>query len=291
MNPTPQTFDVGPSLLFCPADRPERYAKAAERADAVILDLEDAVAPDQRAEAREHVAAYFSESGAAGGADDDAAALRRRTVVRINPAETVDCDADLRMLARTGVHWVMLAKAESADQITAVANALPEVGVLALCETPAGVTAAVDLAAHPATAGLMWGAEDLLAALGGTSSRTPGGGYRDVARLARAQVLMAAGTHGKAGIDSIYADFTDLDGLEAEALDAVASGWAAKACIHPSQVEVIRSAYRPSAEELEYAQALLAEVERHSGVFQFRGAMVDGPLIRHAERTVLRAQS
>lgn len=283
------TFDIGPALSFCPADRPERYAKAAERADALILDLEDAVAPADRAAAREHVAEHFGPSGAAGGGEAGAA-LRHRTVVRINPAGSQDFEADVAVLADTDVEWVMLAKAEAAADIAAVAQALPGVGVVALCETPAGASSAVEIAAHPATAALMWGAEDLVAALGGTSSRDGSGQYRDVARLARAQVLLAAGTHRKASIDSIYADFTDSAGLAEEAANAVASGWTAKACIHPSQVPVIRKAYMPTAEELEYAEALLAEVEKHSGVFQFRGAMVDSPLIRHAEQTVRRAQ-
>ena len=288
---TNHRFGIGPALLFCPADRPERYAKAAERADGVILDLEDAVAPADRVAAREHVAAHFGAQGPAGGDAAEAAQLRRRTVVRINPVDTVDFDADLRMLATTGLQWVMLAKTESAASVTAVAKSLPGVGVVALCETPAGAASALEIAAHPAVAALMWGAEDLVAALGGTSSRHSSGEYRDVARLARAQVLLAAGAHHKAGIDSIYADFTNQEGLAAEAADAVASGWTAKACIHPSQVSVIREAYTPTADQLEYAQALLAEVEKHSGVFQFRGAMVDGPLIRHAEQTVRRGGS
>lgn len=283
-------FDLGPALLFCPADRPERYAKAAERADAVILDLEDAVAPADRAAAREHVAAHFGPNGAAGGSDESGEQLRHRTVVRLNPVGSADSEADLAMLAKTQVQWVMLAKAEAAADIAAVAQALPGVGVVALCETPAGVSSAVEIAAHPATTALMWGAEDLLAALGGTSSRDSTGAYRDVARLARAQVLLAAGTHRKAGIDSIYADFTDQAGLAEETADAVASGWTAKACIHPRQASVIREAYMPTAQQLEYAEALLAEVDKHSGVFQFRGAMVDSPLIRHAEQTVRRAQ-
>lgn len=285
------TFHIGPALLFCPADRPERYTKASERADAVIIDLEDAVGPADRPAAREHLAEYFGPGGAAGSSSDAGAALRRRIVVRINPATSADFEADLRMLAQTQVEWVMLAKAESAQDVAAAAEGLPGAAVLALCETPRGVASAAEIAAHPATAGLMWGAEDLVAALGGTSSRRADGEYRDVARLARAQVLLAAGAFGKVGIDAIYADFTDEEGLHAEALDAVASGWSAKACIHPAQVPVIRRAYAPTAEELEYAQSLLAEVEKHSGVFQFRGAMVDTPLILHAERTVRRAGS
>lgn len=283
--------ELGPALLFCPADRPERFAKAAERADGVILDLEDAVAAQNRIAAREHVAAYLASTGEDHTDQHSETQRVSRTIVRINPVTSVDYDADLRMLATTKVRWVMLAKAESADDVASVASSLPGVGVLALCETPAGVTAAADIAAHPSTVGLMWGAEDLVAALGGTGSRTASGSYIDVARLARAQVLLAAGTHSKTAIDAIYADFNDQEGLSAEAKDAVASGWSAKACIHPAQVPVIRSAYSPSPEQLEYAQALLAEMDNREGVFQFRGAMVDGPLIRHAEQTLRRANA
>lgn len=273
-------FQLGPSLLFCPADRPERYDKAVDRSDAVILDLEDAVAPADKAAARKHVASYLDTSDRS-----------ERLVVRVNPVETSEFQRDVDMLAGTGVHTIMLAKTESTDHLDAVAAALPAVDVLALCETPAGITSAQDIAAHPATVALMWGAEDLVASMGGTTSRHPSGEYRDVARVSRSLVLLAAATHGKAGIDSIYADFSDLDGVREESRDAVASGWSAKACIHPSQVPVVRHAYTPSSEDVAYAQALLNEVPRHSGVFQFRGSMVDGPLIRHAEQTLHRAQA
>ncbi|MDO5492562.1 MAG: CoA ester lyase [Nesterenkonia sp.] len=278
-------FDLGPALLFCPADRPERYAKAAERSDAVILDLEDAVAPGDKAEARRHLAEHLT----AGAGTDEA--LRARTIVRVNPVSEEEFSEDLAVLSTTEVKWVMLAKAESAADVDVVARALPGVGVLALCETAAGVVAAEEIAAHPATAALMWGAEDLIASIGGSSSRHPDGTYRDVARQARSRVLLAAAAHGAVGIDAICADFTDVEGLAAESADAVGSGFAAKACIHPAQVAVIREAYAPTEEELEHARALLGEVSRHGGAFQFRGAMVDAPLIRHAERVVRRAEA
>src|SRR5699024_5509260 len=109
-------------------------------------------------------------------------------------------------------------------------------------------------------------------------------------RFARAQVLLAAAAAGKASIDTIHTDLKPTDQFIAEAQDAVASGWTAKACIHPAQVQVIRDAYRPTDEELEYASALLAQVRQQRGVFQFRGTMVDGPLIAHAQSIVNRAE-
>lgn len=274
-------FPLGPALLFCPADRPERYAKAAERADAVIIDLEDAVAPEHKDQARSALVDHLAT------ADE---LLLARTVVRLNPPGTDEYEADVVALAGSPVQYLMMAKAEHFEQIEQLHRAFPEAEVIGLCETATGVVAAEEIAAHPATTALMWGAEDLIASLGGTSSRRSDGSYRDVARDSRSRVLLAAASQGCAAIDSIYADFSDTQGLAAETEDAVASGFAAKACIHPRQSETIREAYRPSEEQVEYARALLAEIQHHGGVFNFRGAMVDAPLIRHAERTVQRAE-
>lgn len=275
-------FTLGPTLLFCPADRPDRFSKAAERADAVILDLEDAVAPEDKEAARYAVAQHLARAGQA---------LLSRTVVRVNPPGTEDFIADAEVLAGTAVEYVMLAKAESSEQIEALRQKLPRAWVVALCETATGAAAAYELARHPATAALMWGAEDLIASIGGSSSRFSDGTYRDVARHARSRVLLAAASQGKAAIDSIYADIADHEGLAVEAEDAVGSGFSAKACIHPAQVEVVRRGYQPTQAQVEYAAALLAEVPEHGGVFQFRGAMVDGPLIWHARRILQRSEA
>lgn len=275
-------FTLGPALLFCPADRPDRYSKAAERADALILDLEDAVAPQDKEAARYALVEHLGSAGPA---------LLSRTVVRVNPLGTEDFIADAEALAGTAVEYVMLAKAENAEQVEALSQKLPRAWVVALCETAAGAAAAYELARHPATAALMWGAEDLIASIGGTSSRFPDGTYRDVARHARSRVLLAAASQGKPAIDSIYADIGDHEGLAAEAEDAVGSGFSAKACIHPAQTEVIRRGYQPTQEQVEYAAALLEEVPKHGGVFRFRGAMVDGPLIWHARRILQRSEA
>jgi citrate lyase subunit beta / citryl-CoA lyase len=266
-------FAMGPALLFCPADRPERYAKAAQRSDAVILDLEDAVAAADKAAAR----AALIDSGL----DPE------RTLVRVNAIGTDDFPLDLEALARTDYRTVMVPKASSAEQLAAVAG----FQIVALCETAAGIVNAPAIAAAPDVVGLMWGAEDLLASLGGTSSRTADGRYREVALHARSSVLLAAGANGKSAVDSVYLDIADLAGLEAEAADAVASGFAAKACIHPGQVPVIRSAYRPSAAEVEAAVALLEAARHERGVFRFAGRMVDEPVLRHARQTARRARA
>ncbi|GAA2039151.1 citrate (pro-3S)-lyase subunit beta [Agromyces tropicus] len=268
-------FPFGPALLFCPADRPDRYAKAAERADAVILDLEDAVADSAKSAARESLVANPIDPA--------------RVIVRVNPASTPHLADDLAAVRRTGYRTLMLAKCEgTADLVT-----LEDFDVIALCETARGVLAAPDIASVPIVSALMWGAEDLVASLGGDSSRHADGRYRDVARHARSQVLLAAGAHGVAAIDAVHLDLADADGLRAEAEDATALGFAATACVHPAQVEVVRAAYAPSDERLEWAQALLAEaaVRERDGVFAFRGQMVDAPLLHQAEAVVRRARS
>ncbi|NKY39757.1 aldolase/citrate lyase family protein [Cellulomonas septica] len=264
-------FALGPAILFCPADRPDRYAKAAERADAVILDLEDAVLPDAKAAARDALRAT--------PLDPD------RTIVRVNAAGTPDLVEDLHALAGTPYRTVMLAKtADRAD-----VRELAAYDVVALVETAQGVVDADAIAAEANVVALMWGAEDLVASLGGTSSRRPDGIYRDVARHARSTVLLAAGAHGKAAIDAVHVDLDDLDGLAAEASDAAASGFTATACLHPRQVDVVRTAYRPTDEQVTWARAVLAAAESERGAFRWEGRMVDAPVLRHAEDVLRRA--
>lgn len=260
----------GPALLFCPADRDDRYAKALAAADMVILDLEDAVAPADKPAARERLVASALDPA--------------RTIVRVNPAGTAEHALDLAALAGTAYRTVMLAKAESAADLDALHTAGRS--VLALCETARGIVHAEEIAAHPATIGLMWGAEDLVASLGGRSSRiTTGahaGRYRDVARHARSRVLLAAKAFERAAIDSVHLDIADVEGLGAEVQDAAASGFDATACIHPGQVAVIREGYASTPAERDWAERVLAEADGQPGVFRFEGRMVDEPVLRQA---------
>ncbi len=275
-------FDhCGPALLFCPADRPERYAKAAERADLVILDLEDAVLADARPRARAALAVQPLDPA--------------RTIVRVNPHGTAEHALDVSAALAAGYRTLMLAKAESPEGVRSVvalaaASGIPGISVIALCETAVGVLAAPQLAAEQAVTALMWGAEDLVASLGGTSSRHPDGRYRAVAWHARSAVLVAAAAHGKAAIDTVHLNIDDLPGLSDEAQDAAASGFRATACIHPSQVAVIRAAFRPSATQLRTASALLERAAQEPGVFRFEGRMVDEPVLRHARALLERAE-
>ena len=265
------TFELGPALLFCPADRPDRYAKAAQRADAVILDLEDAVAPGDKAAAREALVAHPLDPAS--------------TIVRLNAVDSGHLAEDLAAVARTDYRLLMLAKTESAEQIAVLAG----FEVIALCETAAGIVNVRSIATAPGVIAVMWGAEDLVASLGGTSSRHEDGRYRAVASHARSSILLAVGAAGRAAIDSVYVDIPDLSGLALEALDARASGFAATACIHPSQVAVIQDAYRPTTEEVALATAMLVAAEGQRGVFRFGGRMVDEPVLRHSRATLARA--
>lgn len=265
-------FNYGAALLFCPADRPDRYQKALDRADAVIIDLEDSVKPAARAEARL----------ALRGSNLDP----ERVIVRVNPAGTDDFLADLAVVARTDYRTVMVAKAESALSLNDVPRSYE---LMALLETAKGVQAAPEIAALDNVTALMWGAEDLVASIGGTSSRRENGEYRAVARHARSRVLVAAAAEGKATIDAVYMNIPDLDGLKAEAEDAAASGFRATACIHPSQVPVVREAYRPTNEAIEWAHGVLAAAEHERGVFTYRDQMIDEPVLRQARAILSKA--
>ncbi|WP_236792054.1 CoA ester lyase [Amycolatopsis sp. GM8] len=261
----------GPAWLFCPADRPDRYPKALAAADVVILDLEDAVAPARKPSARDALRDLASTG----------ALNRDRTVVRINGPLTADHGEDLGLVAELRLDRVMLAKAEHPRQVSAI-----DAGVIPLVETPSGVEQAGALAEEGNVIAMMWGADDLVAGLGGTSSRHGDGTYRDIARYARSRVLMAAKACERLALDAVHMDIDDVDGLALESADAVAVGFDATVAIHPRQVEVIRSAYRPAPEQVEWARRLLAHVGDDRGVTTFEGRMVDGPIFKQAERVL-----
>jgi len=258
----------GAAWLFCPADRPERFEKAAAAADVVILDLEDGVAAKDREAAR---AALIQKQL------DPA-----RTVVRVNPTNTAEHQKDLEALASTPYTAVMLAKTESGDQV----RRLAPLDVVALVETPLGALAVTEVARVDNTFAIMWGAEDLFAVLGGTSNRYPDGSYREVVRHVRSQTLLAAKAYSRLALDAVYLDIKDLAGLRVEVDDAVAVGFDVKVAIHPSQVAVIREGYMPTPEQVQWARHVLEAAKDQRGVFAFEGIMVDAPVLRRAERIV-----
>ena len=223
----------GPAWLFCPADRPERYAKAAAAADVVILDLEDGCAAADRPAARKRSGRRPARPGANGGA--------RQPVRHRRPA------LDLEALENTPYDTVMLPKCEAVEHVSALAP----LNVIVLVESPLGALAVTETVQVDNAIAVMWGAEDLFAVLGGTANRYPDGSYREVARHVRSQSLLAAKAYGRLALDSVYLDIKNLDGLRDEVDDAVAVGFDAKVAIHPSQVPVIRAGYAPSADQVE----------------------------------------
>jgi citrate lyase subunit beta/citryl-CoA lyase len=261
-----------PALLFCPADRPDRYAKALAAADVVVLDLEDGVGASSKNAAREGLVATLGVMSAVTPADS------ARVIVRVNAIGTPEHEADIEALRSTPYRMVMLPKSERRDQV----DALADWQIVALCETPLGVLAAADLAAAPNVIALMWGAEDLIASLHGRTSKHADGRFRDVALYARSAVLLAAAAHGRPAIDAVYTTIADLDGLADEAQDAASSGFALKACIHPSQVAVVRKAFRADDAQVEWARRVMAAA-RDGGAIALDGQMIDAPLIRQAE--------
>ncbi len=258
--------NAGPAWIFCPADRPERFEKAAAAADTVILDLEDGAGDKPKARS----------------AIVDTPLDPARTVIRINAADSGEQQADLVALAKTAYTTVMLPKCEAVDQVTALAP----LDVVLIVETPLGALKVDQTAAAANTLGVMWGAEDLFGFLGGTANRFADGSYRDVATHVRSRSLLAAKAYGKLALDSVYIDIKNLDGLRTEVDDAVAVGFDIKVALHPTQVTVIREGYAPSPEQVDWARHVLAAAADHRGAFAFEGIMVDAPVLRRAERIV-----
>lgn len=270
------------SLLFVPADRPERFAKAAASgADAVILDLEDAVAADAKDTARAGVRDWLGQ-----GAD-----VTR--IVRINPLDTALVPADLDALAGTRPDAIMLPKAEGAASLHQLDRLLAERGLAGIpvlpiaTETPAAM---FQLGSYTAVAdrliGLTWGAEDLPAAIGAATSREEDGRYTAPYDLARSLTLFGAAAAGVAPIDTVYPALRDLDGLSAYARRAARDGFVGMMAIHPAQVAAINAAFTPDADAVRRAQAIVDAFAAHpgAGALQVDGRMVDAPHLKQARR-------
>ena len=271
------------SLLFVPGDRPDRMEKAlASSADALILDLEDAVAPDAKAAARAAVAAFLA---------------RERTVplyVRVNPLDGGMTDADLAAVLPARPDGIVLPKAEGAASVRALAAKLDRaVPILPIAtETPAAVFALGSYReAADRLAGLTWGAEDLPAAIGAASAREADGGFTPPYQLARSLTLFGAHAAGVAAIETVYPDFRDLDGLAAYAARGRRDGFAGMMAIHPAQVPVINAAFTPSAEEVAHARRIVAlfAASPGAGALALDGRMVDAPHRKAAEALLARA--
>lgn len=275
------------SLLFTPGDRPEMLRKAPDAgADVIVFDLEDAVAPERKDEAREVVADVLRDPDF----DPEPEVCVRVNSVGVAAAVDLDVLAD----ALAGVDAVMVPKVRRPDDVRTLARLLDErdvdADVLALIETAAGVLEAQDIAAIDATDALVFGAEDLAADLGAT--RTDEG---TEVLYAREHVVLAASAAGIDAIDTIHADIEDMEGLRDAARFAIQLGYDGKLAIHPGQVDPINDAFTPDEDEIEWANTVLEAKEvadaEGRGVFTVDGEMIDSPLVERAKRTLERARA
>ncbi|VAW17905.1 Hydroxymethylglutaryl-CoA lyase [hydrothermal vent metagenome] len=287
------------SLLFVPADDERKIAKAATTgADALILDLEDSVAPARKDLARRMVA------DAIGAADVGGPKL----YVRLNPLTSGLVAADLAaiMAAHSSrrLHGVMQPKARSAaDAVTLcamIAGHERQLGIaegstqliVLVTESAAAVQSMSGYdAAAPRLAGLTWGAEDLSADIGAAATRDENGAYSGPYALARTQTLIAAAAAGTAAIDTVYPDFRDAEGFARDCAEAVRDGFTAKMAIHPAQVPVINQTFTPTQTEIASAQRIVAAFDdADTGVIALDGRMLDRPHLLRARRLLARAK-
>jgi citrate lyase subunit beta/citryl-CoA lyase len=273
------------SLLFVPGDRPDRMEKAlGSGADALILDLEDAVAPSAKADARWHVGRFLEARGGA------------NLWVRINPLDGPEADKDLAAVLPHHPKGIVLPKAEGGASVTELGRRLGARGnvsaqILAIAtETPAAMFQLGTYGGAKRLAGLTWGAEDLPAAIGASTSREQDGRYTPPYELARSLCLFGAAAAGVAPIETVYPAFRDLDGLAAYAARARRDGFTGMMAIHPAQIETINAAFTPSAAEIEHARAVVAAFEANpgAGALSLEGRMIDRPHLVQAQRTLAR---
>lgn len=285
------------SWLFAPGDSEKKMGKAiGGPADIALLDLEDSVAPENKAAARAMVAETIAAQG-----------NRARLWVRINPVATSDCIADLVAIMPARPGGVFLPKAEGAADISRLhhyltaleaANGIPQGRTLIaalVTETAAAMFRTGDYAGdYPGRTRLVamsWGAEDLSSALGAREQRGPDGEYAHTYEMARSLCLIGASAAGVAAIETVQPEFRDLDALTARARRVRAQGFRGMLAIHPAQVEPINEAFTPSAEELAHARAVVQAFADHpgAGVVALDGAMLDRPHLVLAQRLLAEA--
>lgn len=275
------------SLLFVPGSSARMMAKAdASGADVVIYDLEDAVHPQQKEAARPLVAAALGQPAAPG--------LQR--YVRVNALGTTWCESDLAAVLPAGPDGIVVPKVTGPEDLARL-DAL-----MGRCETPAKARttrivavctetpeATLSLAArswkHPRLAGLLWGGEDLSAAIGATANRDAQGQYTAPFALARSLCLLAAHAAGVAAIDAVFTNFRNSEELARETHAARRDGFTAKAAIHPAQVEIINASFTPTEAERARAARVIAAFEASgTNVIQLDGVMLDAPHLAQARR-------
>lgn len=283
------------SMLFVPADSERKFVKAqASGADALILDLEDSVAPQNKATARAMVQGMLAAD----------AARSWSFWVRINPFDTGLTLDDLSAVVQPGLDGVMVPKANGAADIVRIGHYLDALEtrsgmargtvklVVVATET---ATAMFNLGsyapAHERLAGLTWGAEDLGAVVGSSVNKQSDGDWTQPYRVVRSLCLFAAAAAEVAKIDTLYADFRDPAGLEASCIASQRDGFTGRIAIHPDQVETINRCFSPSPEDLAQAKRIVAAFDADPGIgtIGIDGKMYDIPHLKLARRIVAAA--
>jgi citrate lyase subunit beta/citryl-CoA lyase len=285
------------SWLFVPGDSQPKLDKVAGYgADVVIVDLEDAVAPPAKPHARILARGWLGAQAGKGVS----------RWVRINPLDTPLWREDLTAIMPGRPDGIMVPKAAGPEQLQVLAAELNQmeqregmppgtVRILPLVsETPAAALGIPSYAAAPLPrlAGLTWGAEDLSAAIGAARKRDESGHWSDTFRFVRAQVLLSAHARGVMAIDTLHAEFRDLESLARIAADSYADGFTGMLAIHPTQVPVINAAFTPGEDEIARARAIVNAFSANpgAGALQLDGRMIDQPHLEQARRLLERTR-
>ena len=280
------------SLLFVPGDSERKFARARDcGADVLILDLEDSVAPSEKASARARVAHLIENEPKRGWS----------FFVRVNALDTGLALDDLAAVVKPGLDALLIPKANGAADLERIAHYLEafeaKVGMAhgavklatVATETPKAMFALKSYApAHPRLTALTWGAEDLSAAVGATDNKEPDGSWTFPYQLARAQCLFAASAAEVMPLDTIYADFRDSEGLERDCRRSRRDGFVGRLAIHPDQVATINRAYAPSEAEVAHARKVVAAFDANpgAGTLGVDGKMLDLPHLKAAQKVL-----
>jgi len=275
------------SLLFVPGHSAKMMAKAATSgADVLIFDLEDAVRPDSKVAARRLVADALADSAGSPYA----------RYVRVNSLDSAWCAGDVEAVMPAGPDGIVLPKPFGPDDLgrldglmsrSELAARSGQTKIIAVCTETAAATLSLAAKswAHPRLAGLVWGGEDLSAAIGATANRGADGQYTAPFALARSLCLLAARAAGVVPIDSVFTDFRDSDALARETDAARRDGFSAKIAIHPAQVDIINRCFTPTDAERRWAERVIAAFEASdAGALQLDGVMLDAPHLAQARR-------
>ena len=266
------------TLLFVPGDRPERFTKAFNSgADLIIIDLEDAVAPENKAVALDAVVEALTS------VHEDVSGGRLTAVVRIDGSHSsVQLAAlrDVASVAGNGLLGVMIPKAETSAQISAAISALPKgLAFIPLIESALGLVNSVSIASVPGVTRMGFGAVDFGVDTDATHERVTDYARANIVIASRAAELVAP-------VDSPSLSIKDVDVVVAEAVRAREFGFGGKLCIHPAQVEPVKASFLPSAEQVEWAREI---VGLEGGASQHNGVMIDKPVVDRAKRILAQA--